>query len=149
MGTQTLVPTGTVSSEWETKSPDSGTFHEKIDEGTASPNAEYVETSVAGATNVYSMEDSGVDVDTVTQITVNVYGYIDDAAGAAQLQVNVKLAAGTDITGSPIYMDGSNTPGNFSAYNTTPELVTQTLTGLSLTKAEVDGLTVTTILLDS
>ena len=148
MGTQTLVPTGTVSNEWDTKTE--ATWHGSIEEGTATPNvAKYVETSGAGDTNVYSMEDSGVDVDTVTQITVNVYGYIDDAAGAAQLQVNVKLAAGTDITGSPIYMDGSNTPGNFSAYNTTPELVTQTLTGLSLTKAEVDGLTVTTILLDS
>jgi hypothetical protein len=61
----------------------------------------------------------------------------------------VKLSGGTHVTGSPLYIDGSGIPGNFSAYGTTPETVSITLTSLSLSKADADGLQVSTKLLDS
>ena len=147
MATTTLVPTGTLTGEWDFTE---ATHYESVDEGTATPDVNsYIETATAGDIDKFDMDTSPVDVDTVTQITFNVHGYIDDPSSTAQLQVNVTLSTDVDITGSPIYIDGSGLPGNFSSYNTTPETVSVTFASLSLSKADADGLRVSAKLLDS
>ena len=142
MPTTTLVPTSTAVEQWDYPTPGSNNHHLEIDEGTGSPGADYIETYTAGDVDEFGLTDTPADCNTVEQITVNVNGYLDDSGATARLQVNVRDSGDSDITGSPFYIDGSGTPGNFSAYGTSAETVSRTLTGLSLSKATADGLKV-------
>ena len=135
MATTTLYPDGDVGTvQWDTTT---GTFHyTEIDEGTASPNdADYVETTTADDTDVFSFGATPANTDTVTQVDVKVRGKITDSALVAHLHVElwhtgetVQIGATKAITATDF--GGSGTLGT----------VTLSWTGLTLTKAQADSM---------
>jgi hypothetical protein len=125
--------------------------HLAIDDpgGVASPDGQYIQTQVPGSTDQFNLTtQSGISE--CQQITVRVNGFLDDPAGTAQIRVDVQLSDNSHVSGSPFYVNGSGLPGHFTSYQSAAnETVTRTLTGLTLSQADVDGLKIGFTLLDS
>jgi hypothetical protein len=138
MAVITIKPNGDVTTNWETIVPSSPTTHfDKIDEGTATPNdADYVETEVVDEWENYDYEDVPTNLDLVSQIKINLRGFIDDADSNARYQIDLFHSGGTLVDGCPVYIDGADLGG----YGTTPGTAFKTLTGLSLTQAQANTL---------
>ena len=146
MATANIHPDDNTANDW-TVYP-SGEPEAAIDEGTVlgghTPNdADYIYSNTAGHDITLTWGDSPADTNLVTQIVLNVRAKIDDGNGTGRLQVKLFHSTSTQI-GSTKYITGTNLGG----YGTLGEYAL-TWSSLTLTKTQVDSLTVEIVLLAS
>ena len=139
MATTNLTLDGDDTADWDTTT--GGNHFGEIDEGTASPSdADYVATTTADDIDQFTLTATPSNTSQVTQVDVNLRGYIDDATAAAKIEVSL-YHTGTTLIGAAIELDG----GDLGGYGTTP---TTTSAGdlrwssLTLTKTQADSLEV-------
>jgi hypothetical protein len=139
MATTTLYVDGDIATGWDTTT--GGDHFGEINEGTAAPNdADYIETTTADDEDQFSFGATPANTDTVTQVDVKVRGKVTDSADVAHLHVELWHTGATVQIGatksiSTTDFGGSGTLGT----------VTLSWTGLSLTKAQADSMTVKVI----
>jgi len=149
MATINLKVDGDVTTNWDTVNP--GPNHwEAIDEGTVlggnSPSdADYIETTTIDDVDEFTVGATPANTSEVTQIDVNLRGYIDDGSSTARIQLDLFHSAGTPVTGNPKYIDGTDLGG----YGTTVGEASVSWTGLTLTKTQADSLQLRTTFLET
>lgn len=136
MATTNLVLDGDVTTDWDTTT--GANHYTEIDEGTGTPSdADYIATTTINDVDEFTLSATPANTSQVTQVDVNLRGYIDDGSSTARIQVDMFHTAGTPVTGNPKYVDGTG----FGGYGTTPGTATAlSWTGLTLTKAQADTL---------
>lgn len=138
MATTTLYVDGDVGTpEWDTTT---GSDHyTEIDEGTASPNdADYIETTTGDDMDEFSLGATPANTDTVTQVDVTIRGKLTDSGSAANYDVELWRTGSTVQVGATKNITGTD----FGGYGTLGTASALSWTGLSLTKAQADSLTV-------
>jgi hypothetical protein len=141
-----VFPTGDITTEWDTLVPTSPTTHyTKLDEGSPATDADYIETTTLTDVFECTLGDTPGNTDTVTQVAVNIKARITDSGGNAYIRLTL-----WDTTVSPnvVVSDVGVSPDEAYKDVTTTDLggsgvlakVTKTWTGLTLTKAQADGL---------
>jgi hypothetical protein len=141
MATYVLYPDTDVTANWDTTT--GANHYGEIDEGTTASggtpsDVDYIETTTINDDDRFSFTPSPANVSEVTQVDVNIRGYIDDASSTAKFSVDVEHSAGTPLSGSPYNVTGTDLGG----YGTTPAEDTESFTSLTLTKTQIDSLEV-------
>ena len=139
MATTNLLLDGDRTTNWDTST--GANHYDQIYEGTGSPNdSAYVETSTLTDTDQWTLGATPANTSQVTQIDVNIRGYIDDDSSGSRLAVSLWR----DMTGTPTQIGstqyvtiGAGT-GQFDAYGTTHSKAIVSFTSLTLTKAQAD-----------
>ena len=139
MATFNLTLDGDDTADWDTTT--GGNHFGEIDEGTTSPtDASYIATVTPDDIDQFTLTATPTNTSQVTQVDVNLRGYIDDASAAAKIEVSL-YHTGTTLIGSAIELAGADLGG----YGTTPTTTTAgklRWSGLTLTKAQADSLEV-------
>jgi hypothetical protein len=137
MATTTLTLDGDVTTQWDTTT--GANHYGEIDEGTTSPSdADYIATTTVNDIDQFTCTATPANTSQVTQVDVNIRGYLDDDSSTARLEVTLWHTTSTQI-GSAKYLNGAS----FSGYGTTPTTASAlSWTGLTLTKAQADSLEV-------
>ena len=114
------------------------THYTEIDEGTAAPSdADYTFTTTINATDEFTLLDTPANTSEVTQIDVNIRGYIDDGSSTARFEVSLWHTGGASQVGANKYLTGTELGG----YGTTPTTASAlSWTTLTLTKTQADSL---------
>ena len=146
MPTTTVVPTSDVTTQWDTIEPTSPTTHfDKVDEGTTSPtDTDYIETVTVNDVDEWHLGDTPANASEITQVAVNFRARITDASGTAKIELRLFHTSGTAVTGNPKDVTIADLGGSG-----TLATVTKTWTGLTLTKAQADSLTLRATFLGS
>lgn len=147
MPTATVVPTSdNGSQQWDTLEPTTPTTHfDKIDEGTSSPNdSDYIETTTVNDVDEWHLGDTPANASEITQVVVNFRARITDASGTANIELRLFHTSGTAVTGNPQVVTIANLGGSG-----TLGTVAKTWSGLTLTKAQADSLTLRATFLGS
>jgi hypothetical protein len=133
--------------EWSTEPPKSpGDDHECIDHGTSGSgytpeDTSFLYTSTDAAISGFVLATPPADVETVTEVSVNIRAKIEDpGTGDPSCEIHLKLYKTGGVT--QIGSEAVVTTTNLGGVGVLGEC-TKTWTGLSLTAAEVAGLVVT------
>ena len=139
MATATINAIGDVTIDFDSTFPASPTTHyTKVDEGTTTPDdADYNETTTTGDIDRYSLGTTPPDLSQLTQVSVNLRGYLTDVSATAKFEVELYHSGnpGTKI-GATITKTGADLGG----YGTTPTTDTCVWAGLTLNKTQADSL---------
>ena len=137
MATTTLYVDGDVGTPGWDFSTDTAHYTE-IDEGTASPNdANYIETTTADDVDIFSFGATPANTDVVTQVNVSIRGKLTDGGSAAHLHVELWHTGDTVQIGATKAIVGAD----FGGYGTLGTAADLSWTGLTLTKAQADSMT--------
>lgn len=143
MATTNLALDGDRTTNWDTST--GANHYDQIYEGTGSPNdSAYIQTTTLNDTDQFTLGATPANTSSVTEVTVNVRGYLDDDSNGVRLAVSLWR----DMTGTPTqvgttqYITVGAGAGQFDAYGTTLSVAAVTFSGLSLTKAQADDLEV-------
>lgn len=138
MATARLDIDGEITANWDTTT---GANHwSVIDEDTASPtDADYIQTTTLTDDDRFSFGNTPANTNLVSQVDVRVRCGITDASDASYIAVSLYHSGnpGTQV-GSTLNITTTNIGNNVGTLAT----VTKTWSGLSLTKAQADGLQV-------
>lgn len=134
MPTQVVYPLTDVTTQWNTTT---GANHfGEIDEGTGSPNdTDYIETTDVSDVDEFTLGDSPANTDQVTQVVLSIRAKITDTGGTKVIRAELFHSSGTPVTGNPKDITVAELGGSGVLAT-----VTETWSGLTLTKAQADSL---------
>ncbi len=134
----TLLTNGDIThSAWQDNGVYSTHWESINDDVSGSPtDTDYIDTTTIDGVAEVEMEDSPANLSQCTAIEVSVRGSVVDAAVSALIEVGILHTVSTHIGASPYDVTGTN----FGGYGTLGNYVIPEITGLTLSKTEIDSL---------
>lgn len=136
----TILPNADITTEWDCTIGNHYTalaFDISAVPGTM--DDEYIDTTVIDEVDAVEFENSPANLSECTAIEVSLRGQVDDVGAAALVEVAVTHTGGTvHIGASPFDVDGND----FATYGNLGTFVIPEITGLNLTKTQIDSLRV-------
>jgi len=135
--TANIVPDGDVLTGWDKVHPTTPETHfDKLDEGTSAPeDSYYVESTILGAVDSFTLTASPGDLSTLTAVDLNYRARIVDPSFQRTIQLDLFHTGGTPVAGNPQIVKVSDLGGSGVIAT-----VQKSWPGLSLTKAQADSL---------
>ena len=150
MATTVLTPNADSSPKQWTPSINTLIHYSMIDEGTNTgggtpDDSDYIETQIPNNASQFSFLAMPSTTTAVSQIDVNIRGWIDDADGETDSYIELRLfhSGSTPVAGNPKTVTSTDLGGQRVIGE-----VTKSWTGLSLTKAQLDSIELKTTLID-
>lgn len=136
MATTTIYPDGDVTKGWGRVVPGPD-YYAAVSEGAQNAiQSRYIESKKAGEVVEFSLGDTPVNTDEVQSVTPRIHGSIFDLSRTKRLKLELFHTGGTPVTGNPKYATLSDFGGSGVR-----KTVSATWSGLTLTKAQADSLT--------
>ena len=136
----TILPTADITTEWDTTGGNHwGELDYDISLTPAGMDDGYIDTTVIDEEDEIEFADSPANLSECTALTVTVRGSVTDIASSALVEVAITHTGGTVHLGSSPYdVDGND----FATYGNIGTHVIPQITGLTLTKTQIDSLRV-------
>lgn len=135
MATQTVYPTSDVTVNWTSTGGNSWSVIDD-DPSTGQPDADYISHDTVDELDEWNIGDTPASTSQVTQVAVGFYIVITDASATASVEVDLRHTNSTVSLGTKTITLTEAGGSGVGAYHQ------ETWTGLTLTKAQADSLSI-------